>query len=278
MPVESLQQLLSWNPGPQTYLIDSGILVPETIMVIFGAPGSWKSITAVHTAFVLSEGSDWLGHKTKQSTTFVYQVEMPRAVQWRRISKYSCALQQNCNHSNLFFETSLSNQIDNSYGFAALEKSVNEVRARSPNSHLVVFLDPMSKLMGGSAADELDTKKFINNVDLLRARYGCTVVIVHHSRKLKTSSDGEVIDLGAEDMFGGELIKWCDTAIRTKVINPFAGSNRVQFQFVKTRHAETFINNLEVEWNKQTLIPTITRELPGEDGDRPSEPTVRDLK
>lgn len=272
MPVESLQQLLDWQPSQQPYIIDSGILLPETRLIFFGSPKSWKSIQSIHTGFHIATGTNWFGHKVSKSAVLIHQTELPKSVFRNRVFKYAASFP--LKPDNLFFETSPFSKLDTSYGLAAIEKSIVEAQSRAPGQHLVLILDPAYKLMAGNIADEQDTKRFTDNIDTLRTRYYLTVIIVHHSRKIHLDSSGGIIDLGSEDMYGGELQKWCDTAIQSKLLNPYTGGDRVRISFDLTRNAETVLNNFEVKWSRQTLQPEITKVITPEP-DEPATPTVR---
>lgn len=274
MPVESLQQLLDWQVTQQPYIIDQGILLPETRLIIFGSPKAWKSMTSIHTGFHIATGTDWFGHKVTKSAVLLHQTELPKAVFKRRVEKYSANFP--IKPDNLFLETAPYSKIDTSYGLSALEKSIVEVLHRAPNQHLVLILDPAYKLMAGNIAEEQDTKRFTDNIDTLRTRYYITVIIVHHSRKIHLDASGKIVDLGSEDMYGGELQKWCDTAVQCKLLNPYTGSNKVKVSFDLTRNAETIISNLEVDWSRATLQPTITRVITPEP-DEPPMTSIRDL-
>jgi len=274
LTVDSLEQLLAWQPPAQNYIIEKGILLPETRMVIFGAPKSWKSMLSMHSAFTLSQGKDWFGYKTNKCTVFVYQAELPKAVYKSRVEKYMVNL-NGSKPSNMFFETGTS-KLDTSYGIAELEKKVVEVSLRSPNTPIVLIIDPINRLMSGTVADEEDTKRFIDNVERLKEKYQLTLIIINHSRKFKIDNEGRQLDFGAEDMFGGELQKWCDITVHTKLLSGRPGENRVTISFDLARNAYDVLNSFELYWERQTLLPTVTRIIVPE-SDSPADTTVRNL-
>lgn len=275
MPIESIQQLLAWQPAYKGFVIDQGILPLETRLVIFGSPKAWKSILSIHTAFTIALGLNWFGHKTERAAVLLFQVELPKGEFKKRVLKYSNNVAPL--PSNLFFETSPYAKLDTSYGLAGLEKSILDVQARAPNLPVVIILDPAYKLMQGNIADEQDTKRFTDNIDTLRIRYGVTTIIVHHSRKIHLDSGGKVVELGSEDMYGGELQKWCDTAIGAKLLNPFAGKDSVRLSFDLVRNAETLLSDFEVKWSRQTLHPEVTRVITPEPDEPPTDLSVRNL-
>lgn len=279
MPVQSLEELLAWNPPPQREIVYDYIIIPNSINVIFGSPGSWKSMLGVHTSLTIPAGKLWLGHRTSPTPIFYFQTEMPDTAQWKRIKKSHSSLYTNGDKPGLiFYETSDGVKIDQSYGKIMLEKSIIDVKSRlPPNSDLLVILDPASKLVSGSLADEQDTKRFLDNLVALKKTYNLTFLIIHHSRKAKTDNEGKVIKLGAGEMFGGELEKWCDTVIQTSVVNPFTGGGTVLVDFLKVRHAEYPIASIEITWDRKTLIPVITNTHSTQQ-DEPAEVSVRNLQ
>jgi len=276
MPIDSLSQLRQWQLPTHPYpIIEDGLLLPETALMLFGGAKSWKTMSAMHLAFCIAEGKDWYGYKTSPATILKIQVELPKFQDQLRTVKY-------CNsHSlyskNVFFKTPEENYLlDTTYGKQLLMKDIEEVRRRAPNPDLplVVFLDPTYLLMAGKVSDEEDVKRMLLNLNEVRRRLQVTYVIVHHSRLTKTDNAGAVVDMGAEDVMGSSYWNnWLDTMLRCQITNPFTGANTVKIQWLLTRNAQTFHPSFTVKWRRTDLTTElIHREIIEEE-----EPSVRDL-
>lgn len=260
MTVESLSELLNWQPPKHYDIISDGILLPETGIVVFGPAKSWKSILAIHTAYCIATGSDWFGFKTKKCTVFKYQVELPKAIDRKRILKYINSTKNGSRPDNLFFKTAPYSKIDTSYGRQALEKDIQVVQQRSPDQHVVLILDPVYLLISGHISDDYDIKKLLDNLNEIKAKLHISVIIVHHTHKTRVDSAGNIIDLGSEEIMGSSYFNnWADTMVQLRLLNPFTGNNQVKMSFALSRHAEKILPAIHMNWNRSSLHPSILK-------------------
>lgn len=273
MTIDSVQQLISWQPEKRGSIIEEGILLPETRLMIFGQAKAWKSMLSLHTAFVLADGTDWFGFKTTKAATFKYQAELPKAIDRDRVAKYARGV--NSYPPNIFFKTVQERvKLDTSWGIASFNKDVEEVKSRCPNQPLVVILDPLYKLLAGHISDEYDVKKLQDNIDESKAKYGYSIIIIHHSRLTRVDSSGAIIDLGAEESMGSSYFNnWCDTMIRVKLLDPFTEKRNVEVSFELVRNAQTLLPNFRLQWSRTDLQPTVTKRIQMEF----AEPSIREL-
>lgn len=72
----------------------------------------------------------------------------------------------------------------------------------------VVIIDPIYFALNGSLSDDEGVRKFLGNIRRLKDHFGCTIILVHHTRKLKFDAKGEVIQDGDEATFGSASLKW----------------------------------------------------------------------
>lgn len=273
MTIDNLHQLRQWQPPYRPdAIIEEGILLPGTVMMTFGAAGTWKTMNSMHLAFCISRGEPWFGLSTMPATVYLHQVELPKLLARDRVIKYATG--QNT-LPNLFFKTPDDDVLlDTTWGLQSLSKDIEEVRRRTadPSLSTVVILDPLYLHMQGHISDEFEVKKFQRNINSLRKKYDVSFIIVHHSRLTRVDSEGKVVDLGAEEIMGSSMWNnWLDTIIRIKLCNPYSGSNICQFTFDKTRNAQRFLPGFKVRWCRDTLYPeVIARDIVEEE-----EPTVR---
>lgn len=265
--IDTVQSLINWKPPVRKSIIEQGVLLPETQLILFGPSKSWKSILANHTAFCIANGDNWLGFKTSKCVVFRYQIELPRAVDRRRVIKYSTGAEGRLYDSkpkNLYFKTNTYIKMDSTFGIASLDKDIQEILNRHPNEHLVVIIDPLYKIMSGRITDEYDVRKLTDNLDILKNKYALTWIIVHHTRLTRILQDGSEVDLGAEDMLGSAVLTWwCDTAVKLKVLNPHSGRDKIRLTFEIPRHAEDVLPIIDFKWDRSNLQLNITkREIP----------------
>ncbi len=254
MTVDSVSELLSWEPPSHKNIIADGILPAETGMLVFGSPKSWKSIFALHTAYCIASGESWFGFNTTQSVAFKYQVELPKRVDQERTAKYLNSHRP----SHMFFKTSPYFKIDTGYGKQSLEKDIQLVSSRSPNSHIVLILDPVYLLISGHISDDYDIKKLLDNLNDLKYKLHISIILIHHTHKTRVDSGGNIIDLGSEEAMGSSYLQnWADTVVRLKLLNPFGAKNKVEMSFELSRHAQSLLPNVTMEWNRSNLHPTI---------------------
>lgn len=276
MPIDTLSQLRQWQPSYRPdALIEDGLLLPGTTMMLFGAAESWKTMNSIYLACCLARGEPWYGYATKPVTVLMHQAELPKYQAKLRVLKYIDSNRKPS--SNLFFYTAEDNMfLDTTYGVGVLTKQIEEVARRAPDQDLpiVVILDPLKHYMQGHISDEYDVSKFQRNLDPLRKKQVITFIIVHHARLTRVDASGQIIDLGAEEMMGSSYWNnWLDTIVRTKVTNPFTGKDTVNVSFGKHRNAQKFHPAFTVRWRRATLEPEIIQRDIIED----EEPSVRDL-
>ncbi len=275
MTIDNLTQLRQWQPPYRPdAIIEEGILLPGTVLMMFGAAGTWKTMNSMHLAFCIARGDSWFGYQTTPATVYVHQVELPKLLFKERVEKYSSGVN---GLYNIFFKTPQDDVLlDTTFGVGQLQKDIDEVMRRAPDSSLplVIILDPLYLHMQGHISDEYEVKKFQSNINAIRKKYNATFVVVHHSRLTRVDNEGKVVDLGAEEIMGSSYWNnWLDTIVRIKVTNPFSGADTVQFDFGKTRNSQHFLPGFKVKWHRDTLSPeVVARDIVEEE-----DLSVRDL-
>lgn len=271
MTIENIEELIAWQPPLQREIISGGILLPETCMIIFGPAKSWKSILALHTANCIATGKDWFGFTTAKSAVFKYQVEIPKALERKRIVKYM----NGDRPKGMLFKTAPYAKIDTGFGKGNLEKDIMIAKERCPSPHLVLILDPVYLLISGHISDDYDIKRLLDNLNEVKAKHSLSLILIHHSHKTRVDSSGQIIDLGSEEIMGSSYFNnWADTMVKLKLLNPYTGANKVELTFGLVRHAETMLPTLEIDWSRRSLHPTVTKRS----DTAPEEVSTRNLK
>jgi RecA-family ATPase len=241
MKAKTIKELLAWQPPQQQYIIDKGIFLPQSKLILFGRWQTWKSMLVIHTAITLATGNPWFGYNTKQSSVYVLQTEIAEKELRTRIHKY--VTNNQLYPDNVYLRTEHYIKLDKAYGGADVEKELKESIPQ------VLIIDPIYSVMSGKIVDEYDIRKLTDWINIIIDRYKVAVILVHHDRK-PIVVGGEIYT-SADDMFGSSiLLDWCDTSIRTTNTNK---DGEVILSFEKVRHAEDELKPIRVRITRATL-------------------------
>lgn len=282
--IDNINQLRSWKaPYRPDPLIEDNLLLPGSAMMMFGAAGTYKTFNAIHLATCLALGIPWFGYETRPCTVLFHQAELSKSQARDREIGYL-----DTNHlstPNLFFYSTDGNSqfLDTTMDMGRLVKQIEEVRNRAadPSLPIVVILDPLKHYMKGHISDEYEVSKFQRNIDPVRMGQHIAFIITHHSRLTRVNNEGNVVDLGAEEIMGSSYWNnWLDTILRLKLLDPFGAKNTIKMAWGKHRNAEQHHPDWTIKWHrppretrgKVYLPEVIERDLPEE-----SEPSIRDL-
>ena len=242
MDVLNLEQLLRWKPPPHKDIIADGILYADTAMILYGEAGSFKSMMSIHTAFTIAEGLQWFGHQTTRSKVLLGQSEIPQPMFQKRTIKY--VTHHNTHPNNLYFFHDPGLKLDRTYGFGRL---LAVVKAIQPD---VLILDPLYKMITGHVENSHDISALLDNLDILKYTYHCSIIIIHHKGKNLYNQEG-VVDRGGEGMMGSSyLLNWPDTRI---IIESDTYHDLSTLTFDNVRHAETVMTPIHLKFNRNTL-------------------------
>ncbi len=239
----TLKELQAWQPPVVPYLIDGGILVPETKFVLFGRYATWKSMLTLHTAYTIAHGRPWFGYKTNACGVYIVQSEIPQLSNKERITKYS--LGNNADSERVWHAWEPYTKLDKGFGMADLEKELSRTAAR------LLIIDPMYKFISGRLSDEYDIRQLLDRLDMLIPKYHVTIIVVHHPRK-GIIIDGKEIDLEGDDLYGAMLQNWADTILRVRS----TVDTELDLHFAKLRHAVQEVPDIHVKINRDKLTFT----------------------
>lgn len=194
---------------------------------------------AMDLATCISSGTPWFGYITTKHPVFIVQIEMPKAVDHKRTSKYYT---YHTPPYGIWIAHNIQGKLDQSYGMAELDKGISEVMKISVVPP-VVIIDPLYKAMSGDINDSHEVSKLMNNLDFLKLKHKVAYIIIHHERKTITTEHGGASRMGAEEMTGSLYISnWCDTAMQVQKVSPDnAPTQDLELTFTKHRNAEDYL-------------------------------------
>lgn len=165
----------------QDYII-KGLLPCNALASIYGPSGSYKSFLAIDWACRVASGLSWATRKVAQGAV-IYVVGEGGIGVARRIRAWEQACYQGQRLTSLF-------RIDCPV-FPASPESLKEVleaiahiQRRCAQPIRLIVLDTLARCFGGSDENAArDMGAFIQGCDILKARTGAAVLIIHHSGK-----------------------------------------------------------------------------------------------
>jgi hypothetical protein len=164
---------LTAHPKPIPWVIH-GILKRGSTNLIFGDPGSGKSLIVLDWAFCVAAGLDWHGFSIQKAEVVIVAGEGFSGIS-RRLKalemKYSIKAPP-----NLFISRQSANLLDHVNSLLVAES----IKTTCTDPGLVI-IDTLHRNMEGDENSSQDIGIFVNNVDMYLKQLGAAVLIVHHS-------------------------------------------------------------------------------------------------
>jgi len=173
--------------APQEWLLD-GFIYEDSIVFVFGEPGSAKSFLTFNWFAHLAIGKDWLGYKVYRSGLMIYTAaEGVRGYQRRaRALESHRGIALESLEDNLRWITTAV-QLDSEGSVIEYIKAINEEKGDRPL--LGLCIDTLFQCAGGVDINKPgDASKLMNVVKFIKDETKASfVVVVHHSGKQQTN-------------------------------------------------------------------------------------------
>jgi len=246
MKAESLQQLIDWIPPKIPYVIQD-ILPIKSRMILYGKWKTWKSMTAMHSGFVITSGLPWFGFNTYHHRVLMFQSEISKELFRKRVVKYAHG--NNCYPKELYFATEPYLKLDHGVGYSEMRATLSIIQPK------VLIIDPVYKVMTGNISDSQDVMKLLDNLDIYIKDFDISIILVTHTRKpIVTAAGVEYRD--EEELMGSSYFaNWADSIVGlTKT-----GDSDFTLTFTSLRHAEQEISPIKVHIDRETLQFQVVR-------------------
>lgn len=196
-PAFRLVRVSDMQIRPIAYLV-RGFYELDSLAMTYGDPGCGKSFQGVSLACAVATGTDWYGQPTKQGPVVYIAGEGHNGLK-RRFSAWEIHYQRSLDDAPLFVSTMAAAMSDPSSA-ATVRAAVDEV-ATEHGAPALVVLDTLARNFGpGDENSTQDMTAFVAAADAIRTRYGCTVLLVHHTGHAdKTRARGAMALKGALD-------------------------------------------------------------------------------
>lgn len=214
MPRPLLEFLADKPPAIESY-IEPRVLVKQGRLFIFAEAGIGKSLLVHNLAFSIAMGTAWVGLEVPRAARVLYwAAEGSPDFFWEHTfmldQHYHCSVSPQA--QNLWLEHDMDTRL-NTVGGA--RKALEVFKAAEPE---VIILDPLYKLMRGSETDQETAKATVDFLDGVIQTLGCSIVLVHHSRKRIVTTDGRVVNQGKAEARGHTTLTqdWPDTEVQVR--------------------------------------------------------------
>jgi KaiC/GvpD/RAD55 family RecA-like ATPase len=194
-PLLTLEQLRAQSQNV-SWLVKQ--LVPsESIGILFGASGTFKSFIAIDMALHVAHGLPWLGRKTKKGTVLIVAAEGGSGL-WRRIYAWHRVHRIKYDNVPIYVMP------------VALDLATDSCRVVEAAAALgvkpdLVVVDTMSQTFRGEENSAAEVSKYLSEVSLwFRTSWQAAVLLVHHSGHSATerARGSSAIRANVDWMFG----------------------------------------------------------------------------
>ena len=168
--------------------------VPEEgLAILYGPPKTGKTFLSMEWAFRLAYGVDWEGYHVDRAIRVLYLAAEGLGSLGERQKALRSARAWDP-PENLRWMTGSRHLYAKNGPTVALQELYASVDEFQPQ---VIFVDTLARHSpGGNVSDNHDMQMVINRLDMMRMAWGCSFVLVHHTRR----GDNEFI--GAQALFG----------------------------------------------------------------------------
>ncbi|WP_164885906.1 AAA family ATPase [Paenirhodobacter populi] len=200
-PIPGTQSLLSplstlmKQPQSANWLIKV-VLPANSAGVMFGQPGTGKSFMAIDMAASVATGALFNGRKVKPGPVVYIAGEGHGGVTNRFIAKFN-QIGNPPGAENIHVSRKSISLLDTDDELESLVREIDGL----PTKPVLIVVDTLFRATAGADVNNHDEmSKFWKNIDHLKERYGCTILIVHHSgRNETTRSFGSIVLLANAD-------------------------------------------------------------------------------
>ncbi len=167
------------NQPPQRWLV-KGLIESPSIVLVFGPSGAGKSFVAGDLAGATAVNGQWMGRDVSGGPTF-YVAGEGRLGLIRRFRAWQLKHKATIPDNRLFLSVVRIEM--NASGAAEVEQEVERRTQEIGEKPALIVIDTLARALpaGDDENNAKDMMAFVNNADRIRDRFGCVVVIVHHS-------------------------------------------------------------------------------------------------
>jgi len=181
LPADDLLAMEINEPEPLVGGLGDGVLVARDDLAVWhGAPRTFKSMAALHTALCVATGNDVAGTFATRREPVIYVQEEGGAANWQRRLRWCLAgIGATADELRGWLWTSASARLrlDEQAWIDELHRAIEAHGAR------LLVVDPLAQVSGHDENDATETGRLVRVVREVQSRHNCSVILVAHDRK-----------------------------------------------------------------------------------------------
>jgi len=169
----------------------------ESMGVVFGGSGTFKSFIAIDMALHVAHGLPWLGHKTKQGPVLIVAAEGGAGL-WRRIVAWHRENRVQWSQAPVYV---VPVALDLTTDAARVQEAATAIGVRPD----LVIIDTLSQTFSGEENSAAEVSNYLRELALwFKASWQAAVVVVHHTGHQATERPrgSSAIRANVDFMFG----------------------------------------------------------------------------
>jgi len=179
-----------------------GILKEKDSVILVGDEKAGKSLFVFQLICSLTSTHPFLDtYKVPRECKVSYvQIEGELEDSQDRFNKMIQSIDMINKNFQIFFVAPL--ELQASKGLILLKRDIE--RCHKPD---VIIIDPIYFAFTGSLSDDMVVRQFIGNIRKLKEYFDCSIILVHHTHKMRLNKEGKIIAEGDEAIFGSKFLK-----------------------------------------------------------------------
>ena len=168
----SLDQLREQSASVQ-WLVKH-VIPLESVGIMFGGSGTFKSFIAIDAALHIAHGLPWLGRRTRQGPVIIIAAEGGTGL-WKRVQAWHQAKRLQWQHAPVYV---LPIAVD----LLTDAERVAQAAAVADVSPVLVVVDTLSQTFSGEENSATEVAAYLRELGTrFRALWQCAVLVIHHS-------------------------------------------------------------------------------------------------
>ena len=175
------------------YLVH-GIIPREGLILVWGPPKCGKSFWVFDLTMRIALGWEYRARRVEQSTVIYVACEGERGLAARNEAFWQSHLNRETDDPAFYLLTTRLNLP------SQINQLVIDIASQIPANPVGgIVLDTLNRSIGGSESNDEDMSAYVAAADVLRERFACAVIIVHHCGVDATRPRGHTSLTGAVD-------------------------------------------------------------------------------
>jgi hypothetical protein len=192
------QELVWWDDLeaiPQLEWDIESVIPHNGLVVVYGPAGSGKTFVVLDMAHAIATGRTWHGKSVRRGPAVYVFAEGATGLRERTRALQS--LYPECAPVRIAFQQQTLQLLDQPGSIIPFADRIASTLGQAPS---VIVIDTLSRNSAGSDENtQRDMSRVVAACDYLRERFGCTVILLHHTRRGDNEIRGNSVLTGAVD-------------------------------------------------------------------------------